>query len=149
MFLCMPSILLCQVVNYQQSSDVSWRLENVQYMFDSNIDMIITLYGGKKKDSDYHAKCSAIRILLFDGVGTGLFSKSLLSDGEQTAYESNPLYFEKLFKVSYNNFIKSCEMEGEYKKADNKKGTIYHVVVKALQLRRDLEKNGLRNKIGL
>ena len=40
-------------------------------------------------------------------------------------------------------------MEGEYKKADNKKGTIYHVVVKALQLRRDLEKNGLRNKIGL
>ena len=75
MFLCMPSILLCQVVNYQQSSDVSWRLENVQYMFDSNIDMIITLYGGKKKDSDYHAKCSAIRILLFDGVGTGLFSK--------------------------------------------------------------------------
>lgn len=146
---CMPILVLGQVVNYEQSSDLSWKLTNVQYLPDTNIDMIITLYGGKKRESDYNAKCSALKILLFDGVGTGLFSKSLLSDGEQTAYNSHPIYFENLFKVAYNDFIKSCVMEGEYKKADKSKGTNYHVIVRALQLRRDLEKKGISNKIGL
>lgn len=147
-------MLLClqtygQETNHEKASTVSFRLKEVHYLPDSNIEMTITLYGVKKKDSDYHAKCSAIRLLLFEGVGTGLFSKPFLEEGEHTAFESHPTYFQDLFDVAYNDFIKSCVMEGGYKKADKEKGTSFHLVVRALLLRRDLEKKQIRKKIGL
>lgn len=134
---------------YEKPSAVSWNLSEVKYLQDSNIDMILIIYGAKKKDAYYHAKCSAIKLLLFDGVGVGRNAKSLLSDGEHSAYQSNPSYFQNLYSKTYNDFIKTCTMESEYKKADKEKGTKFHVVVKETLLRKDLEKNKIKIKMGL
>lgn len=137
------------IIDYEKPSSVSWRLAEATYLPNSNIEMRIVLYGAKKKDIYYHAKCAAIKILLFDGIGTGGYAKPLLSDGEHTVFQSYPSYIQNLYRKRYNDFIMNCTMESEFKKADAEKGTSFNVVVKASLLRRDLEKNGLKNKIGI
>lgn len=137
------------IIFHEKPSRISWNLSEVKYLHDSNIDMVIVLYGVKKKDAAYHAKCAAIKLLLFEGVGVGGNAKPLLPEGEHSAYQSNPSYFQNLYSTTYNDFIKNCTIESEYKKADEEKGTKFRVVVKTMLLRRDLENNRIKNKMGI
>ena len=72
-----------------------------------------------------------------------------MEDGEKTSAEKYSQYFENLYNVRYSDFIESCEAISAFKRGDKKKGTEYSVVVKVLNLRKDLEKNGIKRKLGL
>ena len=134
-------------ISINKTVPIIWTISDIKYLSDSKIELNIILYGIKKKDAYYQAECAAIKTLLFDGVGKGLFAKPLLSQGENIVNQLHFSYFQTLYSSTYQNFISSCEMIGEYKKADNNKGTKFRVVVKALSLRRDLENHRIRTQL--
>ena len=72
-----------------------------------------------------------------------------MDDGEQTVLQKYPSYFENLYNNRYSDFISNYVANSAFKKADKNKGTEYIVEVKVLNLRKDLEKNDIRKKIGL
>lgn len=102
----------------------------------------------KKKYVDYEAECAALRIILFDGLGKSIYSRPLLDSGEKTSFEQFPAYFDNLFIERYSDFVASYNMISKFKKGDKDKSTIYEVEVKVIALRKDLEKNGIKQKIG-
>lgn len=72
-----------------------------------------------------------------------------MEDGEATSSEKHPQYMESLYNRRYSDFIASYSATSAFKKGDNKKGTEYIIEVKALNLRKDLEKNGIKKRLGL
>jgi ABC-type transporter MlaC component len=95
------------------------------------------------------AQCAALRNVLFEGCPNTQYSKALMEDGEITSKEKYQQYFEVLLSKRYSDFITFYEATSAFKKGDKKKGTEYVVEVKVLNLRKDLETNGVKRKIGL
>lgn len=107
------------------------------------------LYSKNKKTIDDEAKKAAIKIALFDGCPNTRFNRPLLDSGENTFTEQYPYFFEKLFNYRFNDFILSCQPISKFKGGDKAKGSLFEVKLKILDLRKDLEKNGIRNKMGI
>lgn len=60
-----------------------------------------------------------------------------------------PGYFDDLYYNRWTDFIKEYKMMTKFKKSGDKKSTIYEVTVKASMLRKDLEKNNIKRKLGI
>lgn len=131
------------------SQQANYKIVTTESSSSSNVKVKLLVYGKSKKTIDAEAQCAALRIVLFDGCPNTTFSKALMEDGEVTSVQKFPQYFESLYGGRYSDFIASYEATSSFKKGDNKKGTEYIVEVKVLGLRKDLEKNGLKRKIGL
>ena len=115
----------------------------------SSVRLKLIVYGKSKKTIDVDAQCAALQVALFDGCPNTSFSKAFIEDGKMTSFDNHPHYFEKLYSTRYSDFIMSCEATSDFKKGDKNKGTEYSVEIKMLSLRKDLEKNGIKRKIGL
>lgn len=137
----MPGKMSAQTSAYQltQSESVS----------SSIVRLTLKIYCTKKKIIDAEAQYAAIRIALFDGCPNTPFNKPLLEDGEATSFQQHPEYFDNLYNYRLPDFISACIATSDFKKGDKNKATIYEVDVKVLQLRKDLEKNNIRRKMGL
>lgn len=131
------------------AQSVTYRLIGAENVSSSVVKMTLMVYGKSKKTIDADAKYAALKNVLFDGCPNTPYNKSLLEDGEETSFEDNPSYFNNLYNNRLNDFIVSCSALSKFKRGDNKKGTLYEIKVKVLQLRKDLEKNGIRKKLGI
>ena len=118
-------------------------------MSSSVIKLTLMVYGKSKNTIDADAQYAAIRTMLFDGCPNTAYNKPLLDIGEATAFRQYSNYFESLCSDRLNDFISNCLAISKFKKGDKKKGTLYEVQVKVLLLRKDLEKNRIKTKIGI
>ena len=112
------------------------------------VRLTLTVVAKDKKLVEYEAVCAAIRVVMFSGCPNTKYNKPLLDVGEATAFEQNPEYFNKLYNYRVGDFISSCMPLTKFKGAEGN-GTKYEVDVNVLMLRKDLEKNGIRNKLGI
>ena len=135
--------------SYIYSQAVSYRVLITEATSSANVSIEMIVYGKSKKTIDHDAQCAALRVVLFDGCPNTPYSKALLEDGEATSSEKFPQYFESLYSARFPDFISFCEASSAFKKGDKNKGTKYKVEVKVLNLRKDLEENHIRRKIGL
>ena len=135
--------------NYGYKPKYSYSVENVEYLSTSDVQVSMIVYNSKKKEVENDAKCSAIRMFLYDGVGHGVFSRALLPDGEQTSFQNNWNYLHNLYENRLTDFISECTMKSAFRKADKQKGTRFVIIVHANKLRRDLEKNNMKRQMGL
>ena len=131
------------------AQNANYRLLKSERVSSSNVRLSLIVYGKQKKSIDTEAQCAALRIVLFDGCPETPFSKALMDDGEQTVLQKYPSYFDNLYNNRYSDFISNYDANSRFKKADKKKGTEYTIEVKVLNLRKDLEKNEIRKKVGL
>jgi hypothetical protein len=112
------------------------------------VKLQINCQSKNKKTFEADAMKDAIKIVLFEGVPNTQYNKPLLPMGEKTALQEHEAYFANLFDNGrYSDFIKSRKLLSKFKKAENK-GTLFEIEVKVLQLRKDLEKNRVSNKLG-
>lgn len=111
------------------------------------VQLQINVFCNNKRQIITEAKCAAIRIALFDGIGIPPYTKPLLSSGEQTMSQTHPDYFNNLLYSRYSDFIDSCTAISKFKKSDNK-STLFVVNLKILLLRKDLEQNNIKRQIG-
>lgn len=130
--------------------------QNVRYVVVSTeaesttvVKLQIKTYCQDKDLVDTEAQCAAIRAVLFDGIPNTTFHKPLLNDGEKTMVDKHPAYFSGLFNNRYTDFIAEYKVLSKFKKADKDKSTLYEVRVKALSLRKDIEKNKIKKQFGL
>ena len=107
----------------------------------------LTINCTNKKAVKQEACIAALKAILFDGISNTIFNKPLLPDGELTSYQQNQSYFDNLYNYRYSDFINSCIMLSKFKKAENK-STLFQIDVKVLTLRKDLERNNIKRKIG-
>lgn len=131
------------------SQTMSYKVLNTQKNSSSNVSIELMVYCKSKKTIDNDAQCAALKTVLFEGCPNTPYIKALLEDGEISSRENFPQYFDNLYSTRYADFIYSCEATSAFKKGDKNKGTKYKVEVKVLNLRKDLEKNGIKKKIGL
>lgn len=136
------SVLACAQTN-------SYQLIKAENISSSTVKLTLMVYGKSKKTIDTDAKNAAIKTVLFNGCPDTPYNKPLLDSGEITISEQHPSYFENLYTYRIGDFISQCLQASSFKKGDKAKGTLYEVQVKVLLLRRDLEKNGIRKKIGI
>lgn len=109
----------------------------------------IYVFCDSKKEISLAAYLSGIRCVLFEGIPGTKFDKPLLSEGEVTLMDKNPTYFDGLYNRRYVDFVKECLMISKYKKSEVKKATLFQITIKALDLRKDLEKNNIKKKLGI
>lgn len=137
------------IISMNSYSQTSYRLASAENSSSSTVKISLTIYCKDKKSVDNEARSAAVRIALFDGCPQTRFTKPLLDEGEATSYQKHSEYFDNLYGYRLNDFISSCVATSKFKKADKEKGTSYIVEVKVLQLRKDLEKNHIKNRMGL
>lgn len=114
-----------------------------------SVKIHLVVYCKDKKAVTQEAQLSALRIVLFDGCPNTPFTKALLEEGLATSYQKYPSYFDNLYNYRYGDFISNVSLLSDFKKADKQKGTEFEIIVKVLQLRKDLEKNNIRKKMGI
>lgn len=131
------------------SQTASYTILNCEMSSSSNVRLKLVVYANSKKTVDAEAQYAAVRTVLFDGCPNTPYSKALMEDGEVTSVDKYPQYFDRLYGGRYSDFIASYEATSAFKKGDKKKGTEYSVEVKVLNLRKHLEKNGIKRKLGI
>lgn len=139
--------LLSYASIYAQS--VSYQLLKSETVSSSIVKLTLMVYSKSKKTIDADAQYAAIKTVLFDGCPDTPYNKALLDSGEATSFEQHPSYFDNLYNFRLGDFILSCSPVSKFKEGDKAKGTLYEVQVKVLPLRKDLEKNRIRNKMGI
>lgn len=130
-----------QVVPYQLGETVS---EN-----QSEITFKVYVYCDSKKELHQCACLAAIRSVLFKGIQGTRFNKPLLNEGERLLSDKYPSYFKDLYSWRYADFVKDCIILSKFRKSGVGKSTLYEVTVKPYELRKDLEKNNIRTKLGI
>ena len=140
-------LLLCAA---SISAQTNYRIVQAENVSPSVVSLLLKVYSKNKKTVTQEAQYAAIRTILFDGCPDTQYNKKpLLEDGEQTSMQQHPSYFSNLYTYRLSDFILSSEALSKFKKADKEKATLYKIEVKVLQLRKDLEKNNIRKKMGL
>lgn len=114
-----------------------------------DVTFTLRVFCNDKKAIDQQANLAAIRCVIFNGVPGTRFSKPLLTEGEATVMQEYPGYFDDLYYNRWTDFVKEYKMMTKFKKSGDKKSTIYEVTVKASMLRKDLEKNNIKRKLGI
>lgn len=131
-------------------AQTNYRIIQAKNVSPTVVNIVLKVYSKNKKTVTQEAQYAAIRTILFDGCPDSQYNKKpLLENGEQTAMQQHPSYFNNLYNNRISDFILSSEALSKFKKADKKKATLYKIEVKALQLRKDLEKNNIRKRMGL
>lgn len=141
------AILLSNSLLYAQS--VSYQLISSENISPAVIRLTLVVFSKSKKNVDSDAQKAAIKIVLFNGCPTTTYTRPLAEDGERTSFEKHPEYFTQLLTNRFSDFISNYIPTSKFKKANKQKGTSYQVDVKALQLRKDLEKNKIKRRLGI
>ena len=131
------------------AQNASYQVSESELSSSTNVKLKMLVYGKSKKTIDVEAQCAALRVVLFEGCQNTPYTKALMKDGEITSIEKYPHYFEDLYCRRYSDFINFYRATSAFKKGDDKKGTEYIIEVKVLNLRKDLEKNGIKRNLGL
>ena len=142
-------MVACLFPHHVHAQFVSYRLLGYDQVSSSIVRLSIIVYGKDKKTIDADAMKVALNVAMFDGISGSSFSKPLLDDGLNTSMEKYPEFFNDFYNYRYEDFIQSCNMISKFKKADKNKGTHYSIEIKILNLRKDLEKNQIRKKLGI
>lgn len=137
---CVPEI---------NAQTMAYQLLKSEKVSSSIVRLTVKVYCKSKKVVDAEAQYTAVRIALFDGCPNTQYNKPLLDDGEQTSFQQYPAYFDNLYNVRIGDFISNFVRISDFKKADKNGATQYEIDVKILQLRKDLEKNGVKRKMGI
>ena len=145
--LLLLAVFMLSMSAYAQT--VTYQMIKSESVSSSVVKLTLMVYGKSKKTIDIDAQYAAIRTVLFDGCPNTAYSKPLLDMGETTAFKQYPNYFESLNYDSLSDFISGCSAVSKFKGGDNNKGSLYEVQVKVLLLRKDLEKNGIKTKMGI
>lgn len=130
-----------QIVPYQLVETVSDNQNEVTFR--------IYVFCDKKKELDHSALLAGIRCVMFDGIPRTKFNKPLLSEGEKTLINKYSTYFNDLYEWRYVDYVKTYTMLSEFKKSGVGKSTLFEITVRAIDLRKDLENNHIRNKFGI
>ncbi len=141
----MLSVCLSEI----NAQTTAYQLLKSEKVSSSIVRLTIKIYCKNKKVIDTEAQYVAVRIALFDGCPDTQYNKPLLEDGEHTLFQQYPTYFEDLYNFRLGDFISNIVRISDFKKADKKGATQYEIDVKVLQLRKDLEKNNIKRKMGI
>ena len=131
------------------SQEVCYQVLNAEMSSSTDVRLKLLVYSKSKKTIDAEAQCAAIKVVLFDGCPNTPYAKALVEDGEVTSSQKYPQYFERLYNERFVDFLSSYKATSAFEKGDKNKGTAYTVEVKALKLRKDLEKNEITKRLGL
>ena len=113
-----------------------YQLINANTQNPSAFNIQLKVYTDKKKNLEIDAISDAIHILLFDGIPNSKYSTPLLP---LSAKREEAPFFQDLFENKLLDFIRSCSIQSEFKKADDNKGTLVNVVVDYNQLKMYLD----------
>lgn len=139
--MAIPLLVSAQLSGYLYEETIASTQEDVTFT--------LRVFCNDKKAIDQQANLAAIRCVIFNGVPGTRFSKPLLTEGEATVMQEYPGYFDDLYYNRWTDFVKEYKMMTKLKKSGDKKSTIYEVTVKASMLRKDLEKNNIKRKLGI
>lgn len=139
--LIIPILANAQLCHYQHTETVSSTAEDVTFK--------IKVFCDSKKELSQAAYLAGIRCVMFEGIPNTRFSKAILSDGESTSMESHPAYYESLYGNRYIDFVKDCKMLSKFKKSGDRQSTLFEITIHASRLRKDLEKNNVKTKLGI
>lgn len=146
-FAILMSMLLAPISIAAQNAD--YRIVSTESVQSLSVKIRLVVYCKDKKYVDAEAQKAALRVIMFDGCPNTQYIKPLLEEGQRTSEQNNSYYFGDLFDNRFKDFVSNVTSLSKFKKADDKKGTEYEITVKASLLRKDLEKNNIRKKIGL
>ncbi len=130
-----------QVVPYQLGKTVSEGQSEVTFN--------VYVFCDSKKELNHAAYVAGIRCVMFEGIPGTRFSKPLLNEGEGTLIDKHPTYFEELYGWRYADYVKDCVLLSKFNKSGVGKSTLFEITVKAFELRKDLEKNKIKTKLGI
>lgn len=139
--LIIPMLASAQLGHYQHIETVASTAEDVTFK--------IKVFCNSKKELSQAAYLAGIRCVMFEGIPNTRFSKALLSDGESTSIESHTAYFENLYGNRYIDFVKDCKMISKFKKSGDGQSTLFEITIHASRLRKDLEKNNIKRRMGI
>lgn len=147
--LCIISFIFTFSISHAQTCVVSKYIINEgKNAGTTNVKIVLTIYSKDKKNIEASAKLCAIRALMFNGIEKTSFHSPMVEQGEVEFKNVYPDFFISLQHI-VDNYILSCEQVSEFKQGDSKKGTLFKVEVKAIQLRKFLEKNNFTKKSGI
>lgn len=122
------------IPTYAQSN--GFQLMNVNTDNASAFNFLVKVYTDKKKNVEIDAISDVIHLILFEGFPNTNYSTPLLP---LSAKREQATFFQDLFENKLSDFIRSCTLKSEFKKADDNKGTLVNVVVDYNQLKNYLE----------
>lgn len=107
-------------------------------------------YGSNTKKATIDAEISAIKTICFTGAAGTTFAMPLVSSGESKSVSDNSEFFNSFYSEQYRNFIESSiAVSNPCKDASKRKCQTFDVKIRARELRKYLEQNGVIRKFGL
>ena len=145
LLICLLSVLClhtkAQVVTYQFAETISES--------QSEITFRVYVFSKSKKTIEQEAQLAGLRCLMFNGIPDTKFNKPLLDEGEVKTKDNNPEYFDDLYSRRYTDYVSGCVMKSKFKKSGVGKSTLFEVTVRPFEIRKDLEKNKIKTKLGI
>ena len=136
---------MCSIVSYSYAQYHS----TVQSSTTSSVTMRVIGYGKNVKTASVDAENNAIKTLLFAGAQDTSYRLPFISDNKETIETNNKTFFDNLYKNDYKNFIESSVIVTAFgKDAQKRKCITMDICVRAEQLRKYLENNGIIRKFG-
>lgn len=139
--LCITLAAKSQIYSYTFVETLSSSSEEVTFTY--------KVFCPQKKSIDQAGYLAGLRCVIFDGIPGTMFSKPLLSEGEKTSVSKNQSYFDDLYYNRISDFAKDCYMISKFKKSGDNQSTLFQITVKASMLRKDLEKNNIKTRMGI
>lgn len=136
-----PTLANAQSCHYQYLETISSNSEDVTFK--------LKVFCETKKDVENAARLAALRCVIFEGIPDTRFKTALIPEGEATSIANHKDYYNSLYSRRYDDFIKDSTMISKFKKSGDRKSTIFEVTVHASRIRKDLEKNNIKTKLGL
>lgn len=138
---CITFAAQAQMYSYTFVEKVSSSSEEVTFTY--------KVFCPEKKVINQAGYLAGLRCVIFNGVPGTMFSKPILSEGETTSISKNQGYFDDLYNNRISDFAKDCYMLSKFKKSGDKQSTLFQITIKASMLRKDLEKNKIKTKMGI
>ncbi len=114
------------------------------------VTMRSTGYGKKAAKASIDAELSAIKAVLFVGAGKTPYNYPLIHEGQSAVETKYKVFFDELYNQGYKTFVESTVIVTPFGKNTLKQKCItVDVCIRAEQLRKHLEKNGIIRKFGL
>ena len=146
------SLLICSLIFFCAFAKAqSYQYQYVETLSENQSEITFTMnvFCDSKKTFEQSAYLSGLRCVLFDGIPGSKFSKPLLSEGERTLMDKHPDYFQELYGWRYADFLPECRQLTKLKKSGAYKTALMQMTVKVMNLRKDLEKNNIKTKLGI
>lgn len=109
-----------------------------------------TGYGKKASKASIDAELSAIKTILFVGVGKTPYNNPLIHEDQSVVETKYKSFFDGLYTQGYKSFVESVVIVTPFgKNALKQKCITMDICIRAEQLRKHLEKNEIIRRFGL